>query len=242
MLVVRLDDGREWDSNPERVDERFVPASTSKIPHTLIALETGYANGPETLFPWDGEARTFPAWNQDQTLATAYARSAVWVYQQIARDLGYETMANWIERLGYGNADTGTPADLTRYWLDGPLAISAREQVDFLSRLARGELPLRGSTISVGKSIMRADAGESWALYGKTGWGVRNGAPDIGWYVGWAETGETAFVFALNLDMPDEAARAKRIPAARSVLAALGALPANQDPGGPTGASPQRTE
>ena len=191
MLVVRLSDGREWGSNPGRIDERFVPASTSKIPHTLIALETGYANGPETLFAWDGETRTFAAWNQDQTLGSAYARSAIWVYQQIARDLGYETMAGWIERLGYGNADTGTPADLTRYWLDGPLAISAREQVDFLSRLVRDELPLRRNTLNVGKSIMRADAGNGWALYAKTGWGMRDDAPDIGWYVGWVETGGT---------------------------------------------------
>jgi beta-lactamase class D len=230
MLVVRLDDGREWSSNPARIDERFVPASTSKIPHTLIALETGYANGPETFFEWDGEPRLFAAWNQDQTLGTAYQRSAIWVYQRIARDLGYETMARWIERLDYGNGDTGGPADLTTYWLEGPLAISAREQVDFLSRLVRDELPLRHNTLVVARTIMRADAGEGLVLYAKTGWGSRDGATDIGWYVGWIETDGPDWAFALNLDMPDEAARARRVPAARAVLAALGAIPAGDGP------------
>lgn len=118
MLVLRLGDGRRWESNAARVDLLFVPASTSKIPHTLIALETGYAEGPDEFFAWDGIEREFDVWNQDQTLATAYARSAVWVYQRIAHDLGSEIMESWLERFEYGNHDVGGPEDLTRYWVE----------------------------------------------------------------------------------------------------------------------------
>ena len=230
MLVVRLGDGRLWQSNATRVDRRFVPASTSKIPHTLIALETGYAQGPDEFFAWDSVEREFDQWNQDQTLATAYARSAVWVYQRIARDLGSKAMGSWLERFGYGNHDIGGPDDLTRYWLDGPLAISAREQVAFLAKLATDELPLAPATLAAGRRIMRADAGPGWTLYAKTGWGRRAGAADIGWYVGWVEREAGApWVFALNLDMPNEALRTARVPVARAVLAALGAIDTNNE-------------
>lgn len=43
MLVQRLSDGQVWVSNAVRSKERFSPASSSKIPHTLIALESGVA-------------------------------------------------------------------------------------------------------------------------------------------------------------------------------------------------------
>jgi beta-lactamase class D len=230
MLVVRLDDGREWQCNPERVAERFVPASTSKIPHTLIALETGYAKSPEEFFAWDGVERAFDAWNRDHSLATAYAASAIWVYQRIAHDLGSGTMGRWLERFDYGNHDVGGTADLTSYWLDGPLMISAREQVAFLTKLATNDLPLKPQTLADGRRIMRADGGDGWTLYAKTGWGQRPGAADVGWYVGWVEREPgSAWVFALNLDMPDEAARAKRIPLTRAVLADLGAITTNEE-------------
>lgn len=224
LLVVRLDDGNEWQSNPARIGERFVPASTSKIPHTLIALETGYA-GPDKAFAWDGAQRAFAAWNQDQTLASAYRHSAVWVYQQIASDIGSETMGTWLTHFDYGNHDVGGPEDVTTYWLDGPLAISAREQVAFLTRLARNELPIDRGTRVLGRSVMQADAGPGWTLYAKTGWGARTDNADIGWYVGWVEPDAgSAWVFAFNLDMPDEEARGQRIPLVRAVLAELGAI------------------
>lgn len=224
LLVVRLDDGKEWQSNPVRIGERFVPASTSKIPHTLIAFETGYADGPDKRFSWDGTAHEFAAWNQDQTLASAYRHSAVWVYQKIASDIGSETMGAWLTHFDYGNHATGGPDDVTTYWLEGPLAISVREQVSFLTRLAEDELPIDRETRVLARSIMQADAGPGWTLYAKTGWGARSG-DDIGWYVGWVEADPGSnWVFAFNLDMPDEAARARRIPLVRAVLTELGAI------------------
>ena len=39
--------------DPERARTCFLPASTFKIPHTLIALETGDASGPDFPLTWD---------------------------------------------------------------------------------------------------------------------------------------------------------------------------------------------
>ena len=230
LLIVRLEDGAEWSSGGNRIDQRFEPASTSKIPHTLIALETGAVEGPDTPFAWDGVDRGIRSWNRDQTLATAYTNSVVWVYQSIVGDIGGVTMADWLGRLDYGNADIGGPDDLTTYWLRGPLAISAREQTAFLERLVHRDLALSSPTYDIALDIMRADAGDGWTLQAKSGWRRDDVRTDLGWYVGWLETTARdmagTYVFAFNLDMPDpEHDRVLRIATVRAALRHIGALP-----------------
>ena len=56
----------------------------------------------------------------------------------------------YLTRIQYGNADPSGSVD--RFWLDGALRISAMEQVDFLRKLYRNELPFR-SSISVWSRI-----------------------------------------------------------------------------------------
>lgn len=231
MLIVRLEDGASWSSGGARVDERFVAASTSKIPHTLIAIETGAVSGPDEWFEWDGQARFLPAWNKSQTLADAFRNSTVWIYQTITPRIGSEALHGWLEAFGYGNADTGAPEDMTTYWLRGPLRISASEQVGFLTRLVRRELPLSARTYDLAVPVMLADEGEDWRLYAKTGWYSSDEAQDIGWYVGWLEQGSGAaqgtYVFAFNMDIETpETDIPKRPEVVREALVEIGALPA----------------
>ena len=76
VVVRRASDGAEWTGGGQRVDRRFVPASTFKIPNTLIVLGAGIIADPEKdIIPWDGIDRG-GAWDQDQTLRTAFRRSA----------------------------------------------------------------------------------------------------------------------------------------------------------------------
>ncbi len=51
--------------NHKRADERFSPASSFKVPHTLFALDAGIAKDEFQVFAWDGVTRWLPAWNQD---------------------------------------------------------------------------------------------------------------------------------------------------------------------------------
>ncbi|MGZ2257598.1 penicillin-binding transpeptidase domain-containing protein [Roseobacter sp. A03A-229] len=227
MVVQRLSDGHLWSSNPARAAERFQPASTSKIPHTLIALETGFA-APQTVFTWDGKERFIESWNQDQTLTRAFQRSAVWVYQSITRQLGGAVMTDWLTAFEYGNADIGGSGDLETYWLRGPLAISAEEQIGFLARLARGELPLSEQTYGQAREIMRAEQQGDATLYAKTGYNLRRGKEDLGWYVGWIETGAETYVFALNMDLPGFDAAPERQRLARHVLDRLELFPTTE--------------
>ncbi len=223
IVVKRLSDGQTWLSNPERAQQRFSPASTSKIPHTLIALETGVAQ-PDTVFVWKKVVTWNQDWNRDHTLTTAFRQSVVWVFQEIVQIAGHQTMADWMNRFDYGNATIGATDHLTTYWLDGTLRISAEEQVAFVSRFVREQLPISERTHAVARVIMFNERGDNWSLYAKSGWRHGEDIMDIGWYVGWVHCAKDTYVFALNLDMPDGSYRTFRQSAATSVLNDIGAF------------------
>ena len=65
-------------------------------------------------------------------LRKAIAISNVPIYQELARRIGLERMKHYLKSFEYGNTDTGEIID--RFWLDGPLEISALEQVNFLKK------------------------------------------------------------------------------------------------------------
>lgn len=223
IIVERHPDGQTWTSNTERALQRFSPASTSKIPHTLIALERGLAT-PDTVFAWDRVPRSVRAWNQDHTLETAFQKSVVWVYQEIARTAGRDMMSGALADFGYGNSDVGSIDQLTTYWLNDTLQISVAEQVAFLSRVAREQFPLSAGTYAVARDIMISDADGNWVMRSKTGWRYSESEMDIGWFVGWLECTNETFVFALNMDMPDTRYLSKRKEIAYSVLEGIEAF------------------
>lgn len=231
LVIYRLEDEKVWASGGARIRERFTPASTSKIPHTLLAIETGAVSGPEERFEWDGQKRFVDSWNEDQDFAAAFQRSTVWIYQIVVPRIGAARLTEGLKGFGYGNAEIGGAGQITRYWLEGPLAISATEQVEFLSRLSRRTLPLSSRTYDLAVPMMVLDRGEGWTLYGKTGWKSVEGQMDIGWFVGWLEqAGGPApgtYAFALNMDMPGGMEEAPRRRAAvERALREIGALPA----------------
>jgi beta-lactamase class D len=230
LVIFRLEDEKVWASGGARIRERFTPASTSKIPHALLALETGAVAGPEEQFEWDGQKRFVDSWNEDQTFGDAFQRSTVWIYQIVVPRIGAARLTEGLTAFGYGNAEIGGPESITRYWLEGPLAISATEQVEFLARLAHRTLPLSARTYEIAVPIMELDRGDGWTLYGKTGWKSVEGQTDIGWFVGWLEqsAGDApgTYAFALNMDMPGGMEEApKRRAAVERALRAIGALP-----------------
>ncbi len=200
-----------WDSatrttrihDPDRAATRFLPASTFKIPNSLIALETGVVDGPEFALTRDpGKAPEQPwwpaSWRGDHTLRSAIRNSVVWYYQEVARRIGPERMQAWLRRLRYGNEDLSGGID--RFWLDGALRISALEQVDFLNRLLDGRLPVSARSRGIVRDILLLEEAPDYRLYGKTGTASVSATRELGWLVGWVERGERRDVFALNVE------------------------------------------
>ncbi len=212
-----------WVHGEARARTRYIPASTFKVPHALFALDAGVIRDEFQVFRWDRVKRDIESWNGDQDLRSSMRNSVVWVYQQIAQGIGEERERRYLRRIDYGNADPSGGID--RFWLQGNLAISAEEQVAFLQRLYRNELPFRVEHQRLVKDLMIVEAGRDWLLRAKTGWQARID-PQVGWWVGWVERPDGPVFFALNISMPNEGADLpKREGIARAILRSIDALP-----------------
>jgi beta-lactamase class D len=207
--------------NQERAETRFIPASTYKIPNTLIGIITGAVKSVDEVFPYDGKPQPVKSWEKDMGLREAIKVSNVPVYQELARRIGLERMRAELARLGYGNGEIGDVVDV--FWLEGPLAISPVEQTLFLARLAHGKLPLPEKTQMQAQELLLMEQNDDWSLFAKTGTAARL-SPNIGWWVGWVETEGKIYTFALNIELPQKADTLNRIGLGKQCLAALGVI------------------
>lgn len=211
-------------AHPERAGQRYIPASTFKIANTLIGLETGAVRDLDEVLPYGGQPQWRPEWEHDMSLREAIKLSAVPIYQELARRIGLEPMAAMLRKLDYGNAETGSVVD--RFWLQGPLAISAIEQVRFLNRMLQGQLPVAASSVAAVEAITVQEQTATQVLHYKTGWAAA-AQPQIGWVVGWLERGPIRYPFAFNMDVSGQADVPKRWPLARACLVAMGKMEAS---------------
>lgn len=205
--------------NLPRAEKRFIPASTFKIPNSLIGLSTGAVQSVDEVLPYGGKPQPFKSWEQDMGLRDAIKISNVPVYQELARRIGLERMRENLAAIPYGNTETGNQVDT--FWLKGPLQISAMEQTTFLAQLAQGALPFPPDAQQSVRDIVKLEQKDGRVLYGKSGW-TTTPDPDIGWWVGWVTNGEDIFSFALNIDMPDKSDVAKRVELGKACLRELG--------------------
>lgn len=185
------------------------PASTFKLPHALIALDTGVVADPLAMVPWDGQERRFAVWNREQSLDSAIKNSVVWFFQRTAGQIGRERMLAGLEKLDY--AADSFDGELTMFWLNGQLAVTPLEQVRFLGRLLRYELPVEGRHVDAVKvgflmpdgKITNAAGLHDFALAGpeprvvhaKTG-NATAGEENVSWLVGQVEAQGKRYVFA----------------------------------------------
>jgi beta-lactamase class D len=207
--------------NYSRANTRFVPASTFKILNTLIGLSEGAVASVDEILPYGGQPQPFAQWQRDMSLREAITMSNVPIYQELARRIGREKMRKAVSQADYGNQAIGRQID--RFWLDGPLKISAIEQSYFLAKLARKTLPFTRDIQQETTNILLVDKGPDWRLFGKSGW---QNSPEagVGWWVGWIEIDREIYSFALNIEAfePDDAKQ--RLPLVIASLRALGLM------------------
>jgi beta-lactamase class D len=186
---------------------RLSPASTFKIPHALVALETRVVTS-DSLEKWDGTkfARQ-PKWMRDHDVISALRPSVLWFFQRIAPRIGASRMAEWLATFEYGNRDVSGP--ITQYWVNGRLRISPIEQVAFLRRFYRKSLPVRLEHLEAVHAGLTQDRGTmenslgihplegNWKnaeLNAKTG-ATSTSAYRVSWLVGMLSAGQQ-YVFA----------------------------------------------
>jgi beta-lactamase class D len=242
FYAADLETGDRFAYQPDRADERHTPFSTFKIPNLVIALETGVATSLQHERVWNEQLRPaasyWPdAWKQNQTLESAFKRSAVWYFQEVAVEVGGRRYREMLQSFAYGNANAPDADDA--FWLDGALTISPEEQVRFLGQLITGELDVSTTTLEALRAVSVLNDSAGYRLHGKTGSGpVIEGGAEFegidefdgdfeGWLVGWVDRPNAApVVYALYVHGDSYAAiESFRGEMSVRLLRAIGALP-----------------
>jgi beta-lactamase class D len=210
----------------ERVDRALLPASTFKILSSMALLEAGVVATKKGVIPWDSVVRDRAETNRDLTLEEAFRLSSLAHFQVGVRRLPPGFLRRFLDDVGYGNRDmTGEP---DRFWIDGGLRISPRQQVALLKRLFRNALPVSPRTTQVVKEMMAIEETPTYVLRAKTGLTTVPDPGSIGWWVGWVERGGrvTFFATVLESSAPPADFAARRLAVTRCALERTGALPA----------------
>jgi beta-lactamase class D len=203
LIIYDCSSGDIFNINPLLSSRRLPPCSTFKIYNALIGLELGLVkSADDPWYDWDGVKRDIEGWNRDLTLREAFQVSAVPAFQNLARQIGPERMKDYIDKIGYGSKNISAGVDV--FWLPRPdtqpILISADEQVELLKKLLDKELPFSEKNIQILRDIMQIERSDKGILYGKTGSGMgEDGNWNLGWFVGFAESGGKRYIFACNM-------------------------------------------
>jgi beta-lactamase class D len=178
-----------------------LPASTFKVIHTLIALETGVVADENEIIQWPGKTDTVkygyrPAIYHDMSLKEAFKVSAGWVYVELAEKIGKDRYRAYLTQSNYGNADVSL--DDPDFWNFGKLAISPANQIEILIGVYEESLPFSKRSFQILKEIMKEEQNERYTLRAKTGW-TRAGGKDTGWWIGYVERKDNVYFFATRL-------------------------------------------
>lgn len=205
IVIESLQKQTKYIYNDKRANTFFSPASTFKIPNTLIALNEELVN-KDSIILWDKQIREYESWNKNQTLESAFKTSCVWCYKEFASKIDKNKYKNYLEELNYGNKIIGD--NITDFWLDESLKITAYGQIEFLKRLYKNDLPFKIENIDALKEIMIDEKTNDYIIRAKTGWEGK-----YGWYVGYIETKDDVYFFATNINTKskDDLAKRKKI-------------------------------
>lgn len=197
VLIYNSNEKIFYSNDFDWANKGHLPASTFKIPNSLIALETGLVESDSSIFIWDGVERWMKTWNQDLTFHEALQYSCVPIYQAIAANIGVEKMREYLDSFNYTNMkfDSLTIDD---FWLSGESRINQFEQINFLKKFYQSELPISARTERIMKKMLVLENNESDTISGKTGWSNTNDLAN-GWFVGYIESEGNVYFFATNI-------------------------------------------
>lgn len=199
----------------KRMDTAFIPASTSKIIHSLIFLDSGALKDETEVLKWDGVKRSIEMWNQDHNLRSAFKVSAVWFYLETSKRITQNTMQHYYNAANYGNANSNGFGEA--YWVKGDLRITPRQQIEFLVKFHESKLPFSTRSTDLVKDIMTEEKTDKYIMRAKTGWSDAY-TPQVGWWIGYVAREENTYFFAIEIDMQKNEDAPKRKEITRNIL------------------------
>jgi len=178
--------------------QRQCPASTFKILNALIILQEGVIQDTFQKIPWDKKMRNWDKWNQDQTLPSSIRYSALWAFQEMARRVGQKSdtlYPYYLKKLAFGNQTIGQK---DAFWIDNSLKVSPLEQLQFLIKLYRLDLPFDSIHIQTVKEMIKIKHLSGFQMSGKTGWALAEDR-NTGWYMGYVEQNNKVYFYVTTV-------------------------------------------
>jgi len=184
VFLLDGETGDVYATNEQWLVREAIPASTFKVFSSLASLESGVVASTDQIIRLPHYTSTREEINRDLDFASAFALSALPHYQHLVREIGAVRMQSYLDNVGYGNRSMGGGVD--QFWISGDLRITPLEQLQFLRRLYRSDLPFGQEVMAQVKQIMQRDE-YGGRVYGKTGWATAAEGLHTGWSVGWLE-------------------------------------------------------
>lgn len=198
-LIINIQD-KFISNNVKRVKVRYMPASTFKIYNALFGLDLGVVrDNKEIFYRYHGEPVSIESWKRDANLKSGMQISQVPAFQELARKIGRNRMQSYLNKIHYGNEKIGK--DVSSFWLDDSLQISAIEQLELITLLSNLSLPISKKAQKEVIEIIKLEDNNKYKLYGKTGLSKWDDS-GISWFVGFIEINTTSnkiiYPFAFN--------------------------------------------
>jgi beta-lactamase class D len=200
-------------------DQLISPASTFKIPLSLMGYDSGYLTSldlPELPFRADYPV-SLASHKHETSPAYWMKNSVVWFSQVLTEWLGMKRLINYVDAFDYGNKDlSGDPGmnnGLTRAWLSSSLKITPLQQLAFLQKLLNRELPVKEEAYEFTERLLKQDAAvDTYDVYGKTGSvvspvdknNVKQGDRQYGWFIGWVRKHDKNIIFVNVVNEPKQ--------------------------------------
>lgn len=221
-VVYDMNTGEYTAWNVDNITKRISPCSTYKIYSALNALELRIITPERNLLYWNGRNNPFPAWDSDQTLNSAMRNSVNWYFQNLDACAGIEELSEFFRNIGYGNCDVGR--SIEDYWNNRTLKISPLEQVELLKKLHDGDMQCKIENMEAVREAMLLTNESGAKLYGKTGTGKTGNTETMGWFIGYLETDDNTYVFAINIQNPAGASGNDAVQITYSIFEKMGIL------------------
>lgn len=180
--------------------QRVLPGSGFDIVNSLIGVQTGKITDENMVIKWDGVVRDVPGNNKDLTMKEAFRNSSVGYFQEIARQIGKDTMQHWVDSIQYGNKDLSGAVD--SFWFNNHLKISPDEQLGLMSKLYFDQLPFQKYAQQMVRDAMAMEDNTLYKLSYKTGYGFDEKNNEIGWVMGWIEENRHVYFFVTLVKSP----------------------------------------
>ncbi len=190
----------------EACEQRFSASSTFKVPLAVMAFDSKVLKDEKQILKWDGKKRWLEAWNQDQNATSWMSHSVVWFSQKLTPKLGEKRFQKYLKIFQYGNQDIST--GITEAWLhrpnnpEGSLSINAYEQVEFMRKLWKKELPVSKRAMELAQKItFLENSPNGYVLSGKTGSNFYDDARklQLGWFIAHISKNEQEYIAVTNL-------------------------------------------